>query len=116
MVTRCILPNVDLHHFTYTELFNWPILSPAQVTEESSQAQFLIPVSARGQNRAQASLERAQALNPMVEVKADTQNVETKPDEFFLKFDAVSELCHEISLVISLFILWRQFACFEWKG
>ncbi|CAB1348726.1 unnamed protein product [Coregonus sp. 'balchen'] len=38
------------------------------VTEELCRAQFLIPVSTQGQNRAQASLERAQYLNPMVEV------------------------------------------------
>jgi len=65
------------------------LLDHEQVTEESRQAQFLIPVSALGQNRAKASLERAQALNPMVEVRADTDNVESKPDDFFLKFDAV---------------------------
>ncbi|KAG9331545.1 hypothetical protein JZ751_018856 [Albula glossodonta] len=47
----------------------------AGVTEECSRAQFLIPVGSEGQNRAQASLERAQYLNPMVEVKADTDNV-----------------------------------------
>ncbi|XP_070983656.1 SUMO-activating enzyme subunit 1-like isoform X1 [Oncorhynchus clarkii lewisi] len=59
------------------------------VTEESCRAQFLIPVNNQGQNRAQASLERAQYLNPMVEVKADTDRVETKPDKFFLQFEAV---------------------------
>lgn len=61
-----------------------------QVTEESRRAQFLIPVDANGQNQAQASLERAQFLNPMVEVKADTDPVESKPDDFFFQFDAVS--------------------------
>ncbi len=61
-----------------------------QVTEESRRAQFLIPVDADGQNQAQASLERAQLLNPMVEVKADTDAVESKPDDFFFQFDAVS--------------------------
>lgn len=61
-----------------------------KVTEESCRAQFLVPVSARGQNRAQASLERAQNLNPMVEVHADPGKVEDKPDDFFLDFDAVS--------------------------
>ena len=61
-----------------------------QVTEESRRAQFLIPVDANGQNHAQASLERAQFLNPMVEVKADTDQVESKSDDFFLQFDAVS--------------------------
>lgn len=47
-------------------------------------------MDADGQNQAQASLERAQFLNPMVEVKADTEKVESKPDDFFLQFDAVS--------------------------
>ncbi|KAI1894038.1 hypothetical protein AGOR_G00129870 [Albula goreensis] len=65
------------------------LLDHEKVTEECSRAQFLIPVGSEGQNRAQASLERAQYLNPMVEVKADTDNVESKPDEFFLQFDAV---------------------------
>lgn len=61
-----------------------------QVTEESRRAQFLIPVDADGKNHAQASLERAQFLNPMVEVKTDTERVDNKPDDFFLQFDAVS--------------------------
>ncbi|KAI4886504.1 hypothetical protein NFI96_024875, partial [Prochilodus magdalenae] len=65
------------------------LLDHEQVTEESRRAQFLIPVDANGQNHAQASLERAQFLNPMVEVKADTDQVESKSDDFFLQFDAV---------------------------
>uniref|UniRef100_A0A8C1F3B4 SUMO-activating enzyme subunit 1 n=1 Tax=Cyprinus carpio carpio TaxID=630221 RepID=A0A8C1F3B4_CYPCA len=65
------------------------LLDHEQVTEESRRAQFLIPVDADGQNQAQASLERAQLLNPMVEVKADTDAVESKPDDFFFQFDAV---------------------------
>lgn len=66
------------------------IADTGQVKEESRRAQFLIPVDADGQNRAEASLERAQFLNPMVEVKADTEQVESKPDDFFYQFDAVS--------------------------
>ncbi|XP_076832419.1 SUMO-activating enzyme subunit 1 isoform X2 [Brachyhypopomus gauderio] len=65
------------------------LLDHEQVTEESRRAQFLIPVDADGQNRAQASLVRAQFLNPMVDVKADTDQVESKSDDFFLQFDAV---------------------------
>lgn len=67
------------------------VCESSQVLEESCRAQFLIPVSAQGQNRAQASLERAQNLNPMVEVHSDPDRVEDKPDDFFLQFDAVSE-------------------------
>ncbi|XP_070685432.1 SUMO-activating enzyme subunit 1 [Pempheris klunzingeri] len=65
------------------------LLDHEQVSEESCRAQFLVPVTARGKNRAQASLERAQNLNPMVEVHADSDKVEDKPDDFFLQFDAV---------------------------
>ncbi|XP_051717509.1 SUMO-activating enzyme subunit 1 isoform X1 [Ctenopharyngodon idella] len=65
------------------------LLDHEQVTEESRRAQFLIPVDADGQNQAQASLERAQFLNPMVEVKADIDPVESKPDDFFFQFDAI---------------------------
>ncbi|XP_013887816.1 SUMO-activating enzyme subunit 1 [Austrofundulus limnaeus] len=65
------------------------LLDHEQVSEESCRAQFLVPVSAQGQNRAQASLERAQNLNPMVEVHADPERIEDKPDYFFLQFEAV---------------------------
>lgn len=62
-----------------------------QVSEESCRAQFLVPVTAQGRNRAQASLERAQNLNPMVKVRADSDKIEEKPDGFFLEFEAVSK-------------------------
>lgn len=65
------------------------LLDHEVVSEESCRAQFLIPVSAQAQNRAQASLERAQNLNPMVEVYADADRIQDKPDDFFLQFDAV---------------------------
>lgn len=35
-------------------------------------------------------MERAQNLNPMVEVKVDTEHIEKKPESFFTQFDAVS--------------------------
>uniref|UniRef100_A0A3Q3BQQ1 SUMO1 activating enzyme subunit 1 n=1 Tax=Kryptolebias marmoratus TaxID=37003 RepID=A0A3Q3BQQ1_KRYMA len=69
------------------------LLDHEQVSEDSCRAQFLVPVSAQGQNRARASLERAQNLNPMVEVHADPDRVEDKPDDFFLQFDATARFC-----------------------
>ncbi|XP_006805242.1 SUMO-activating enzyme subunit 1-like [Neolamprologus brichardi] len=66
------------------------LLDHEQVSEESCRAQFLVPVTAQGQNRAKASLERAQNLNPMVKVHADPDRIEDKPNDFFLQFDAVS--------------------------
>nr|XP_057937025.1 SUMO-activating enzyme subunit 1 [Doryrhamphus excisus]XP_057937026.1 SUMO-activating enzyme subunit 1 [Doryrhamphus excisus]XP_057937027.1 SUMO-activating enzyme subunit 1 [Doryrhamphus excisus] len=65
------------------------LLDHEKATEELCRAQFLVPVSMYGQSRAKASLERAQNLNPMVEVLADTGRIEEKPDSFFLQFSAV---------------------------
>ncbi|XP_044285672.1 SUMO-activating enzyme subunit 1 isoform X2 [Varanus komodoensis] len=64
-----------------------------QVTAEDIQAQFLIPVGSLGKNRAEASLARAQDLNPMVDVKADPEDVAQKPEEFFTRFDVVCLTC-----------------------
>ncbi|XP_058678861.1 SUMO-activating enzyme subunit 1 isoform X2 [Ammospiza caudacuta] len=69
------------------------LLDHQQVSPEDSRAQFLIPAGSQGRNRAEASLERAQSLNPMVEVKADPESVESKPSEFFTQFDAVCLTC-----------------------
>lgn len=60
-----------------------------QVSSEDAQAQFLVPVGSLGKNRAEASLARAQDLNPMVDVKADPEDVAQKPEEFFAHFDVV---------------------------
>ncbi|KAM7004039.1 SUMO-activating enzyme subunit 1 [Passerculus sandwichensis] len=69
------------------------LLDHQQVSPEDSRAQFLIPAGSQGRNRAEASLERAQSLNPMVEVRADPESVESKPSEFFTQFDAVCLTC-----------------------
>ena len=42
-----------------------------------------------GTNRAEASLERVQQLNPMVEVTADSGNIKEKDGDFFKEFDIV---------------------------
>ncbi|XP_059619741.1 SUMO-activating enzyme subunit 1 [Phlebotomus argentipes] len=59
------------------------------VSEADRCSQFLVPVTTLGQNRAEASLARAQALNPMVELKADQDILSAKPDNFFTSFDVV---------------------------
>lgn len=71
-------------------MYNTTSMCVCQVSEESCRAQFLVPVTAQGKNRAQASLERAQNLNPMVKVHADSDRIEEKSDDFFLEFEAVS--------------------------
>lgn len=59
------------------------------VTENDFASQFFIPRDQLGKNRAESSLVRAQALNPMVEIKADTESLATKDEEFFKQFDVV---------------------------
>lgn len=50
---------------------------------------FFIPRDQLGMNRAEASLVRAQALNPMVDLKADTDCLTHKDEMFFKNFDVV---------------------------
>lgn len=52
-------------------------------------AQFFAPHEAVNTNRAIASIVRAQALNPMVEITADPDNLSNKAEEFFENFDVV---------------------------
>ncbi|CAL8334572.1 unnamed protein product [Boreogadus saida] len=76
------------------------MLDHEKVSQESCRAQFLVPVTAQGENRAQASLERAQYLNPMVEVRAQAERAEDQPDDFFLQFDAVCLTCCSRDLMV----------------
>lgn len=59
------------------------------VTEEDFCSQFLVPRSSLGLNRAEASIERAKALNPMVEISADKEPLNKKKEAFFKSFDVV---------------------------
>lgn len=59
------------------------------VSELDFASQFFVPRDRLGQNRAESSLQRAQALNPMVEVKADTGVLGDKDEAFFKQFDVV---------------------------
>lgn len=59
------------------------------VTEADFCSQFMAPQTNIGKNRAEASLLRAQALNPMVKIVVDKENLNEKPDEFFTRFDVV---------------------------
>ncbi|KAK6620443.1 hypothetical protein RUM44_006844 [Polyplax serrata] len=65
------------------------LLDDGYLVEEDTCSQFLAPVQAVGSYRAEASLARAQALNPMVAVKADTGKLQEKSDVYFKDFDVV---------------------------
>lgn len=64
-------------------------LDHCQLNANDACVQFLADSKAIGQNRAAASLQRAQALNPMVEISVDESDVVDKPNEFFTGFDVV---------------------------
>lgn len=65
------------------------MVDPAAVSEEDATSQFLAPRDKIGMNRAEASLDRLQQLNPMVEVSADSGKTTDKDAEFFKQFDIV---------------------------
>ncbi|XP_021256138.1 SUMO-activating enzyme subunit 1, partial [Numida meleagris] len=69
------------------------MLDHHQVSPEDTRAQFLVPAGSVERNKAEASLEWAQNLNPMVNIKADPKSVESKPEAFFTQFDAVCVMC-----------------------
>lgn len=64
-------------------------LDSKAVTELDFASQFFIPRDQHGKNRAESSLIRAQALNPMVDVKADTGALGDKDESFFTQFHVV---------------------------
>ncbi|KAK7015846.1 SUMO-activating enzyme subunit 1 [Halocaridina rubra] len=65
------------------------LLDHRDLTQNDTFSNFLAPPDAIGQNVAMASEERAQVLNPMVDVVADPSNIEEKTEEFFKDFDVV---------------------------
>lgn len=65
------------------------LLDHENVSALDFNSQFLVPHDKIGVNRAEASLMRAQALNPMVEIIVDKEHVIKKPDEYFHRFDVV---------------------------
>jgi len=70
------------------------------VTDEDATSQFLAPRDKVGTNRAEASLERVQQLNPMVEVTADSGDIREKEGDFFKQFDIViATTCNKEELI-----------------
>lgn len=64
-------------------------LDDKKVSELDACSQFLVPTTCIGKNRATESLARAQALNPMVELRAEHKPLAEMPDDFFQNFNVV---------------------------
>ncbi|XP_017041031.1 SUMO-activating enzyme subunit 1 [Drosophila ficusphila] len=65
------------------------LLDDKLVTEVDFCSQFLAARESLNTNRAEASLVRARALNPMVDISADKEPLKEKTAEFFGQFDVV---------------------------
>lgn len=65
------------------------LLDNEKLKEIDLYSQFLAPPDKIGENRAEASLLRAKALNPMVDISCETKSVDELPDNYFTEFDIV---------------------------
>nr|XP_054759524.1 SUMO-activating enzyme subunit 1-like [Lytechinus pictus] len=70
------------------------------VTRDNSSSQFLAAREDIGKNRATASVQRAQNLNPNVVVSSDEGNVCDKPEDFFKQFDIVCVTCCSVQTMM----------------
>ncbi|GBP35573.1 SUMO-activating enzyme subunit 1 [Eumeta japonica] len=65
------------------------LLDSEKLKEVDLYSQFLAPPNKIGENRAEISLPRARALNPMVDITSETTSVDDLPDSYFTQFDIV---------------------------
>ncbi|XP_049876651.1 SUMO-activating enzyme subunit 1 [Pectinophora gossypiella] len=65
------------------------LLDNEKLKEIDLYSQFLAPPDKIGENRAEVSLQRARALNPMVDITAETKGVDELQDSYFTQFDIV---------------------------
>ncbi|KAJ2948591.1 hypothetical protein O0L34_g7845 [Tuta absoluta] len=65
------------------------LLDNEKLTEIDLYSQFLAPPDKIGENRAEVSLQRARALNPMVDISSETKGVDELQDSFFAQYDIV---------------------------
>ncbi|XP_072163927.1 SUMO-activating enzyme subunit 1-like [Diadema setosum] len=63
------------------------------LSKNDSSSQFLASREDCGKNRAVASRQRAQNLNPNVDVQVEVGDITEKPEEFFKQFDIVCLTC-----------------------
>lgn len=85
------------------------LLDHRDVTQLDVVANFLAPSDSIGSNIAEASKERAQNLNPMVQVVANPSDIASQPDTFFTSFDVVVVArCSDKDLLIKINELCRS--------
>ncbi|KAL1972069.1 hypothetical protein VTN31DRAFT_7288 [Thermomyces dupontii] len=89
LITFKALANEVAKNLVLAGIGSLTILDHETVTEEDLGSQFFVSAEHIGQNRAQAAYPQLHAMNPRVQLHADTDDVRTKPPEYFAGFDVV---------------------------
>ncbi|KAI9374170.1 hypothetical protein BJX61DRAFT_342693 [Aspergillus egyptiacus] len=87
LITFKALANEVAKNLVLAGIGSLTIIDDAMATEEDLGAQFFLSEASLGQNRAQAAAAAVSSMNPRVQLHIDTENVATKPPEYFAKFD-----------------------------
>lgn len=78
------------------------MLDDKVATEKDLRNQFFIPPTSIGENRAEISQPRAQALNPLVTVTFDKKSISEKPSEYITNFDVIISCNQQLSINLRL--------------
>ncbi|KAL2219802.1 hypothetical protein M432DRAFT_543983 [Thermoascus aurantiacus ATCC 26904] len=89
LITIRALANEVAKNLVLAGIGSLTILDHEVVTEEDLGAQFFLTEEHVGQNRAQAAGPQIHNMNPRVQIHVDTDNVRSKPPEFFARFDVI---------------------------
>ncbi|KAL2002603.1 hypothetical protein VTN02DRAFT_6413 [Thermoascus thermophilus] len=89
LITIRALANEVAKNLVLAGIGSLTILDHEVVTEEDLGAQFFITEEHVGRNRAQAAGPQIHNMNPRVQLHIDTDNVRSKPPEFFARFDVI---------------------------
>ncbi|KAL3476100.1 hypothetical protein BJX99DRAFT_228549 [Aspergillus californicus] len=87
LITFKALANEVAKNLVLAGIGSLTIIDDAFITEEDLGAQFFLTQDSLGQNRAEAAAPGIRSMNPRVNVHVDTDNVASKPPDFFAHFD-----------------------------
>ncbi|KAF4213952.1 hypothetical protein CNMCM8980_009457 [Aspergillus fumigatiaffinis] len=87
LITFKALANEIAKNLVLAGIGTLTIVDHETVKEEDLGAQFFISEEHVGQNRAQAAAPAIHAMNPRVQLRIDTEDIQTKQPDFFAQFD-----------------------------
>ncbi|KAL4890449.1 hypothetical protein BDV59DRAFT_184540 [Aspergillus ambiguus] len=87
LITFKALANEVAKNLVLAGIGTLTIIDHETVKEEDLGAQFFVTEDQVGQNRAQAASAAIHAMNPRVQLRIDTEDVHSKPADFFAQFD-----------------------------